>query len=97
MSTRRKGQREHRSWWKSIEISCDRVSHLRQNRTLERLPSIFTIRGASEGCYWAMNDLKKDRDNRIGVDGTRLSVYYSGELARGDREQVHLGNIGLKR
>ena len=53
--------------------------------------------GASEGCYWALNDLNKDHDSRIGVDGTSLCVYYGEECARGDREQVHLGILGLKR
>ena len=49
---------------------------------------------APNGCYWAMNDLKKDHDSRIGVDGTSLCIYYGGELARGDRGQVHMGYLG---
>lgn len=32
---------------------------------------------------------------KIGVEGTSLCVYTGGELARGDREQVHMGNVGL--
>ena len=55
------------------------------------------LTGASESCYWAMSDPKKDHDSGIGVDGTSLCVYYGGELARGDREQVRMGNLGLTR
>ena len=38
------------------------------------------LAGVSEGCCWAMHDLKMDYDSTVGVDGTSLFVYHGGEL-----------------
>ncbi|HIB91421.1 MAG TPA: hypothetical protein EYG65_12320 [Rhodospirillales bacterium] len=46
------------------------------------------LAGVSEGCCWAMHDLKMDYDSTVGVDGTSLFVYHGGELACGDRSRA---------
>ena len=51
---------------------------------------------ASDGCYWAVNDLKRDHDSKIGLECVGLCLYDSEELACGGRGQVHMGNLGSR-
>ena len=65
--------------WKQLKPNGEFCPNLHEQQALA---------GVSEGCCWAMHDLKMDCDSTVGVDGTSLFVYHGGELACGDRSRA---------